>query len=45
MFEMVYHGAPGVVMPVFCDHDVNSEKAKTDGYGKEVRVNDKVQCE
>lgn len=34
MYEMVYHGAPGVVMPVFCDHDVNSEKAKIDGYGE-----------
>lgn len=34
MYETVYHGAPAVVMPVFCDHDSNSEKAKTDGYGK-----------
>lgn len=34
MYETVYHGAPAVVMPVFCDHDVNSEKAATDGYGK-----------
>lgn len=33
MFETVYHGAPAVVMPVFCDHDSNSEKAKADGYG------------
>jgi ceramide galactosyltransferase len=34
MFETVYHGSPAVVMPVFCDHDSNSEKAKTDGYGE-----------
>jgi UDP:flavonoid glycosyltransferase YjiC (YdhE family) len=33
MYETVYHGAPAVVMPVFCDHDVNSEKANVDGYG------------
>lgn len=33
MYETVYHGAPAVVMPVFCDHDSNSEKAKSDGYG------------
>ncbi|XP_070507743.1 UDP-glucosyltransferase 2 [Chironomus tepperi] len=32
MYEMVFHGAPGVVAPVFCDHDANSEKAKIDGY-------------
>lgn len=35
MFETVYHGAPAVVMPVFCDHDSNSEKAKADGYGND----------
>lgn len=34
MYETVYHGAPAVVMPVFCDHDSNSEKAKVDGYGE-----------
>lgn len=34
MYETVYHGAPAVVMPVFCDHDVNSEKSKSDGYGE-----------
>jgi len=34
MYETVYHGVPAIVMPVFCDHDVNSEKAKADGYGK-----------
>lgn len=34
MYESVYHGAPAVVMPVFCDHDSNSEKAKADGYGE-----------
>jgi ceramide galactosyltransferase len=34
MFETVFHGVPAVVMPVFVDHDVNSEKAKTDGYGE-----------
>lgn len=34
MYETVYHGAPAVVMPVFCDHDVNSEKSMTDGYGE-----------
>lgn len=34
MYETVYHGAPAVVMPVFCDHDSNSEKAKADGYGE-----------
>lgn len=33
MYETVYHGVPAVVMPVFCDHDSNSEKAKADGYG------------
>lgn len=33
MYETVYHGVPAVVMPIFCDHDVNSEKAKADGYG------------
>lgn len=35
MYETVYHGTPAVVMPVFCDHDSNSEKAKVDGYGKQ----------
>lgn len=34
MYETVFHGVPAVVMPVFCDHDSNSEKAKADGYGK-----------
>jgi UDP:flavonoid glycosyltransferase YjiC (YdhE family) len=34
MYETVYHGVPAVIMPVFVDHDVNSEKAKTDGYGE-----------
>lgn len=34
MYETVFHGVPAVVMPVFCDHDVNSEKAKADGYGR-----------
>jgi UDP:flavonoid glycosyltransferase YjiC (YdhE family) len=33
MYETVYHAAPAIVMPVFCDHDSNSEKAATDGYG------------
>lgn len=37
MYETVYHGAPAVVMPVFCDHDSNSEKAKTDGYGNTLK--------
>jgi ceramide galactosyltransferase len=36
MYETVWHGAPAVVMPVFCDHDSNSEKAKADGYGKQI---------
>ena len=35
MYETVFHGVPAVVMPVFCDHDSNSEKAKADGYGKQ----------
>lgn len=34
MYETVFHAAPAIVMPVFCDHDSNSEKAATDGYGK-----------
>jgi len=38
MYEMVYHGAPAVVAPVFCDHDANSEKAKVDGYGKFIHI-------
>jgi UDP:flavonoid glycosyltransferase YjiC (YdhE family) len=33
LFETVYHGTPIVVMPVFYDQDVNSERAKIDGYG------------
>jgi UDP:flavonoid glycosyltransferase YjiC (YdhE family) len=37
MYETVYHGAPAVVMPVFCDHDSNSEKAKADGYGETIK--------
>lgn len=35
MYETVYHAAPAIVMPVFCDHDSNSEKAATDGYGRD----------
>jgi ceramide galactosyltransferase len=34
MCEAVYHGAPAIVMPVFCDHDSNSAKAEVDGYGE-----------
>lgn len=33
MYETVYHGVPAVVMPIFCDHDANSEKSKADEYG------------
>ena len=44
MYEMVYHGAPGVVMPVFCDHDSNSEKANTDGYGKFIKISHEYFC-
>ncbi|CAO1440524.1 unnamed protein product [Diamesa serratosioi] len=32
MYETVYHGVPVLTMPVFCDHDVNSAKAESDGY-------------
>ncbi|CAH0386033.1 unnamed protein product [Bemisia tabaci] len=33
LFETIYHGVPVVVLPVFCDHDANAEKAVRDGYG------------
>lgn len=42
MYETVYHGAPAVVMPVFCDHDSNSEKAKADGYGEYLFCNKRL---
>ncbi|XP_063235517.1 UDP-glucosyltransferase 2 [Bacillus rossius redtenbacheri] len=32
MFETVYHAAPAVSVPVFCDHDANAAKAAADGY-------------
>lgn len=38
MYETVYHGVPAVVMPVFCDHDSNSEKAKADGYALKLHL-------
>lgn len=40
MYETVFHAAPAIVMPVFCDHDSNSEKAATDGYGKLQEITD-----
>lgn len=42
MYETVFHGVPAVVMPVFCDHDSNSEKAKADGYGMEFNSKNKL---
>ncbi|KAM7360680.1 UDP-glucuronosyltransferase 2C1-like [Cochliomyia hominivorax] len=32
MYESIYHGVPMVMLPVFCDHDVNAAKAEQDGY-------------
>lgn len=32
MYEAIYHGVPMVMMPVFCDHDVNAAKAAHNGY-------------
>ncbi|KNC32417.1 hypothetical protein FF38_04979 [Lucilia cuprina] len=32
MYEAIYHGVPMVMLPVFCDHDVNAAKAEQDGY-------------
>ncbi|XP_059219173.1 UDP-glucuronosyltransferase 2A1-like [Stomoxys calcitrans] len=32
MFEAIYHAVPMVMLPVFCDHDVNAAKAESDGY-------------
>ncbi|CRK91551.1 CLUMA_CG005208, isoform A [Clunio marinus] len=38
LYETIYHGVPAVVMPVFCDHDSNSEKAKADGYALKLHL-------
>ncbi|XP_049305142.1 UDP-glucosyltransferase 2-like [Bactrocera dorsalis] len=32
MYEAIYHAVPVIMLPVFCDHDVNAAKAVTDGY-------------
>ncbi|XP_061395075.1 UDP-glucuronosyltransferase 2A1-like [Musca vetustissima] len=32
MYEAIYHAVPMVMLPVFCDHDVNAAKAESDGY-------------
>ncbi|XP_065358788.1 UDP-glucuronosyltransferase 2C1-like [Calliphora vicina] len=32
MYEAIYHGVPMVMLPIFCDHDVNAAKAEQDGY-------------
>lgn len=32
MYEAIYHEVPMVMLPVFCDHDVNAAKAAADGY-------------
>lgn len=32
MYEAIYHAVPMVMLPVFCDHDVNAAKAASEGY-------------
>lgn len=32
MYEAIYHAVPVIMLPVFCDHDVNAAKAVADGY-------------
>ncbi|XP_054728631.1 UDP-glucuronosyltransferase 2A1-like [Anastrepha obliqua] len=36
MYEAIYHAMPMVMLPVFCDHDVNVAKATADGYAVHV---------
>ncbi|XP_030369394.1 UDP-glucuronosyltransferase 2B14-like [Scaptodrosophila lebanonensis] len=38
MHEAVYHGVPLLVLPVFCDHDVNAAKAVRDGYARRLEL-------
>ena len=40
MYETVYHGAPVLTMPVFCDHDANAAKATADGYGIKIELSE-----
>lgn len=38
MYEAIYHGVPLIMLPVFCDHDVNAAKAVADGYAVQLTL-------